>query len=101
MSTEKVTVESNVHGIGGKYDSIILSTIHTGLQQLKSFARQPTVNGKGYDELLWEIRLYEWLLAQPDAEEKARLYLETRMPLDKAEMKEKREVVKLLGWDIP
>lgn len=74
-----------------------IDTIKIGLDQLKRYEKN--YNGrKTVQELRWEIRLYEWILAQPDAGEKAKQYLSVRLA-DVVPM-EKREVVKQLGWVI-
>jgi hypothetical protein len=66
------------------------------LQDYRDDGRVPS------EQLLWEIRLYEYMLAQPDQEKTIRQYMDTRtkirgtVPLEK----EKRETVKILGWTI-
>ncbi len=70
--------------------------IRVALEQLRAY-RATTPNPV---ELEWEIRLYEFILAQPNAEEAAAAYQKTRhrgggSPLPK------REVAARLGWRIP
>lgn len=99
IKVKEVIVESNIPGLGGEYDSIVMSTIHTGLQQLKHFKRTNSSDDPG--ELDWEIKLYEWILAQPDAEVKAKEYMDARhVTPEEGYLLEKREVVRRLGWKI-
>lgn len=79
--------------------SLVLAPIEFGLAQLRFYQKNKT---SAYpEELAWEIRLYEWILAQPDAEEKARQYGAARSFLGSGAPVPKREVVKRLGWEIP
>lgn len=99
---EKIEVESSDgHIKKAEYDDLGIATINVGLQQLEHF-REIKCSNKP-EELEWEIRVYKWILAQPDAKEKADLYLRARMPGDgrlHLPPRDKRAVVKDLGWDI-
>ena len=70
--------------------------IRQALEQLMSL-RNST---KKRAELEWEIRVYRWILHQPDPEATALQYFEARdtgtmIPADK------REAIARLGWSIP
>ena len=74
----------------------LLGMVHVGLEQLKSYrgkAPKP-------DELEWEIRLYEWILKQPNPEATADAYFKARHS-DACLYRSKRETVRGLGWEIP
>lgn len=77
--------------------SLDLAPIEIGLRQLQMFRDDGRVPS---EDLLWEIRLYEWILAQPDAVEKTRQYGAGRLN-PKGAPTPKREVVAKLGWDVP
>lgn len=51
-------------------------------------------------EAEWEIRLYEWILGQPNAEELASTYFKARCA-DAVLYLSKRDTVRALGWVIP
>lgn len=70
--------------------------IEVALAQLESY-RMTTSKP---DQLDWEIRLYQYILSQPDPESAARAYLTTRAS-GKGGQKPKRQVVEELGWEIP
>lgn len=84
--------------LGSPAVDISLWTIFNGLNQLKQ------IRDKGlradFHELDWEIKLYEWILGQPDAAQKATRYLDKRFPRWGKVTYSKREVVKELGWRI-
>lgn len=95
----KITVESTDGSVSGEYENLAIATIKTGLQQLNYFKR--IGSSPKPDELDWEIKLYEWILGQPDAEEKASAYLSARhVGKEEGFILEKRDVVKKLGWVI-
>lgn len=73
-------------------------TIEFGLAQLRHYA-QDYGGRKGLAECLWEIRVYEWILNQPDRDVKAETYLNARIP-GPGVLIEKRVVIRRLGWDI-
>lgn len=75
--------------------SFNLAFIEIGLDQLKGY-RGTTPHP---EELEWEIRLYEWILSQPNPEEKADQYGKARHPGSGAP-RSKRLCVKELGWEI-
>lgn len=52
------------------------------------------------EELLWEIRLYEFILTQADPAAAAKAYLDTRYPDVGLPIFDKREVAAKLGWKI-
>jgi hypothetical protein len=95
--TEKVEVESDIPGVGGTYDNLPLSTINTGLQQLEHFKKVGC--SPKPKELEWEIKLYKWILAQPDSRQKADEYLKARHR-GSGGLYSKREAVRILGWVI-
>lgn len=97
MTSDKINIESDIEGIGGIYDHLGLSTIHTGLQQLKYFKKIGSSSKP--KELDWEIKLYEWILAQPDAKQKSYEYLRARA-IHGGSLLPKRRVIKNLGWKI-
>ncbi len=94
---EAVIVSSSDGHVSGSYSSIMLATIHTGLQQLEHFKKIGCSNQP--DELDWEIKLYKYILAQPDPEKAARAYQDARYSDKK--FRNKRAAVKILGWEIP
>lgn len=71
-----------------------LMPIIMGLAQIKHYKKHGT-SVRTPEQVDWEIRLYEWILSQPDKEEKARLYCEARKIVTS-----KEDVCKRLGWDI-
>jgi hypothetical protein len=92
------TIESNLGGVSGQYEDSALGPIRAGLNQLIDIKRRgSSPNPK---ELAWEIRLYEWILNQPDAESKAAMYLKRRMPIGTPDIIPKRRVVESLGWNV-
>lgn len=70
-------------------------TISNGLKQLTG---RTSFNIPVSEELAWEIKLYRWILDQPDAGLKARAFLNLRHS-GRGSMS-KREVVKKLKWEI-
>lgn len=89
-------VSSSDGSISGEFKSMELGTVITGLQQLQGFKRMGC--SANPEELEWEIKLYEWILGQPDALEKASSYLRVRNAGGR--LLSKREVVEKLGWKI-
>ena len=89
--TGTVTTPGGEEEVSG---SFALAPILMGLKQLKMYRER--VPPERRDALEWDIKLYEWILAQPDAEDKAMDYARVRKrpPLPK------KEVVEILGWDI-
>lgn len=74
----------------------VIGMVQVFLEQLKGYrGRSPNP-----EELEWEIRLYEWILEQPDAEAKADAYFKARHS-DSCLYRSKRETVRALGWVIP
>jgi hypothetical protein len=90
----KMKVRSSDGHVHGTYDDIAYGTIVTGLQQLRHYRDNKTSSHP--EELEWEIKLYEWILAQPDKKEKADEYMNARYVDGK--FVGKREAVKKLGW---
>lgn len=82
----------------GTYKTERLASIHIGLAQLRQFQKDGTSSHPV--ELAWEIKLYEFILAQPNPEEVASEYLMARHPNYKGGFVPKRDVVKALGWPI-
>jgi hypothetical protein len=82
-----------------KSKTFFTDAVKEGLEQLKSYLVNHTSNSPR--ELVWEIRLYEWILAQPDAEAKAEKYFVTRHAgTHGGPPWPKRYVVEKLGWEI-
>ena len=74
------------------------NVIRNGLNQLIAQQKNQFVTDKR--DLDWEIKLYEWILKQPDPEDKASAYLKARHQGRPGSMVNKRIVVKDLGWVI-
>ncbi len=86
----KRTIESNDRGdfaIGVVFDQYAL---------LKSLEAKKAEDDN--PELLWEIRLYEFILKAPDAKDRALKYLDTRCEKGTRRPRPKREVASILGW---
>jgi hypothetical protein len=69
----------------------IIRMYKDGLERMRGSTDHP-------DELEWEIRLYDFILEDPAPRLKA--YQEARFPDDGAPI-EKREVIRILGWNVP
>lgn len=91
------TVEFEIGGKTLYFKNTPLVTIEIGLAQLNHFLK--THAYADLQKIEWEIRLYEWILKQPDAENKAVLYSKARREEGFHHLA-KRNVVKKLGWDI-
>jgi len=87
MTTE--TLEININDPADKH-------IETALNQLKGYLKQGRY--KNLDQIKWEIRLYEWILSQPEKAKWASQYLKARHGKG---LISKQETVKKLGWFIP
>lgn len=73
------------------YETGDLYVIENGLRQLKTkYQQSPT------KELAWEIKLYEWILKNPEPGRRSQEYLETRFSSEAPLTK--RETVYRLGW---
>jgi hypothetical protein len=90
-----VSFESSIDLNSQTYHADICAVGIRLLEGLRKTTRKPA-------DLEWEIRLYKWILQQPDPEATAKQYFEMRenqtdpfMPLGK------RETVKRLGWVVP
>jgi hypothetical protein len=71
-------------------------SIRVSLEQLKSYrGKSPKP-----DELEWEIRLYEFILAQPDPDLAADLYFKRRNHGHGLPPLRKRDVARKLGWEV-
>ncbi len=69
--------------------------IRQAIEQLMSMR-----NTTSKRELLeWEIRVYRWILRQPDPEGTAMKYFAKRQEMGGI-MSDKAEVIKALGWEI-
>jgi len=75
-----------------------LKIIKMGLEQLKKFKVARAAPNP--QELDWEIRLYEWILSNPEAPERALEYQQRRLLAGPPYLVPKREVVRQLGWRI-
>lgn len=91
-----MSVTINYHGKSYKG---VLGAIHMSLAQLRTYVKA----GLNNEDLLWEIRLYEFILLSDEPEVQARAYFNARHPADfgREPPLEKREVVRILGWDVP
>lgn len=77
---------------------IRLAPIEGGLKQLEKYKLEGNFHGS-QEDLDWEIKLYEWILRQPDALEKADQYMSMRFS-SRNGLISKRTAVRLLGWTI-
>jgi hypothetical protein len=88
--------------LGGWSTSFDLNSSTFYSDSIKEFIRQleflRSTTGQP-EELEWELRLYNWILAQPDAETKAETYLKLRTKNGFPPVP-KRDVVRQLGWSI-
>lgn len=85
--TEEFTVDLS------KGEAEIVRMLIRQLEKCRKSTPQPS-------ELEWEIRLYEYILSQPDPDETARQYMNARDKLGTGRMLPKRDVVVALGWDV-
>lgn len=85
---------TNVEMDGKKYGDGLAAIIGVSLDQLRGY-RGVSLHP---EELEWEIRLYEFILAQPDSDKAARDYFEARRRGGR--LLTKREAAQKLGWKV-
>lgn len=78
--------------LGDSPDIVAITVALKGLLKMKR-------NREGPLDIDWEIRLYEWMLRQPDVGQKCKQYFKLRFGGVNGLMS-KRLIAKKLGWEI-
>lgn len=92
------TIEEDPHGRKGKTYHGRAGSIESQLDLLNFYKNDGRVPSA---DLLWEIKLYEFILNQADKEEAAKRYFDARVTFEpEFSRRSKREVAEFLGWVI-